>query len=82
MKCAKMSTVRINILVIAAFIALICVGILILIGALLLGGNEKVEKAEFIVGALVGLLSSGITGLAGLGTTLINETTNPKNGSD
>lgn len=66
---AEFTRVRINILVIALFIALVCAGILIVIAlAILKGGNN-----QFVIGALIGLLGSGITGLAGLGTTLLTE---------
>ena len=31
------------------------------------------ETSQFVIGALIGLLPTGITGLVGLGTTLLNE---------
>ena len=64
------STVRINILVIAFLIAAVCGGILVTIVMTVKSGGEN---NQFIVGALIGLLGSGITGLAGLGTTLLTE---------
>lgn len=64
------STVRINILVIALLIAAVCFGILVTIVLTVRAGGEN---NQFIVGALIGLLGSGITGLAGLGTTLLTE---------
>ena len=65
----KFLPVRINILVIAFLIALVCVGILILICIAM----PKASENQFVIGALIGLLSSGLTGLAGLGTTLISD---------
>ena len=66
----KFSTVRVNILVIAILIAAVCGGILVTIVVTVKSGGEN---NQFIIGALIGLLGSGITGLAGLGTTLLSE---------
>ena len=66
----KFTTIRINILVIAFLIAAVCFGILVTIVMTVRAGAEG---NQFIVGALIGLLGSGITGLAGLGTTLLTE---------
>ena len=37
------------------------------------GDNIRKGDQQFIIGALIGLLPTGITGLVGLGTTLLNE---------
>ena len=42
----------------------------------------KESQSQFVIGALVGLLGSGLTGLAGLGTTLMNEGTPVPSGSN
>ena len=55
---------------IAFLIAAVCGGILVTIVMTVKSGGEN---NQFIVGALIGLLGSGITGLAGLGTTLLTE---------
>ena len=63
---------RPNIIIIAFFVFLVCGGICVLIWkSLALDPDDK-----FVVGALIGLLGSGITGLAGLGTTLVSENQN------
>ena len=64
--------IRPNILFIASFIFFVCVGICVLIYAAM--GMDS--DTDFVIGALIGLLSSGITGLAGLGTTLMSESQN------
>ena len=66
----KFTPIRINILVIAFLIAAVCFGILVTIVMTVRAGGEG---NQFIIGALIGLLGSGITGLAGLGTTLLTE---------
>ena len=63
------SQVRVNILVIATWIFMVCIGICFLIGKAIGATGDQ----QFVVGALIGLLGSGITGLAGLGTTLVTE---------
>ena len=63
------SQVRVNILLIATWIFLVCMGICLLIGKAIASTGDQ----QFVVGALIGLLGSRITGLAGLGTTLVTE---------
>ena len=70
----EMTPLRINILAIAFLIALVCLGIIILLGREL--GNPNAN--DFVLGALIGLLGTGLTGLAGLGTTLINDVKSEK----
>ena len=70
----KTTPVRLNILIIAFFIALICLGIIILLWRELSNPNAN----EFVLGAMIGLLGTGLTGLAGLGTTLISDGTSDK----
>ena len=66
----KVTPLRLNILIVAAFIAAICGGIIYLICIAL---RQSDDGNQFIMGALVGLLGAGLTGLAGLGTTLVND---------
>ena len=47
--------------------------IFIILKALTMEASDASTSA-FIIGALIGLLGSGITGLASLGTTLLNDT--------
>ncbi|MYC31361.1 MAG: hypothetical protein F4X65_14950 [Chloroflexi bacterium] len=60
---------RWNLIIIALLIAALNFGIIFLTHAAITGKNEN----QFIIGALIGLLPTGITALAGLGTTLMNE---------
>ena len=60
---------RWNLLIIASLIALLNGGIIFLTFAAISKGGSN----QFIIGALIGLLPTGITGLVGLGTTLLNE---------
>lgn len=60
---------RINLVAIALFIYLIYGGIVLLIYQVL----PQAANNQLVVGALIGLLRVGHTGLAGLGTTLVNE---------
>ncbi len=62
-----------NIIVIASFIFFVCVGICVLIFAAI---RMEDSDTDFVIGALIGLLGSGITGLAGLGTTLVSDNQN------
>ena len=65
---------RWSLLIIAGLIALLNGGIIWLTYTALtqsVGGNN-----QFVIGALIGLLPTGITGLVGLGTTLLNERSN------
>ena len=78
MRCPGVSfaEVRPNILIIAGLIFGICIGIVVLIAIAILNtagdGNDNSTTA-FVIGALIGLLGAGLTGLAGLGTTLVTE---------
>ena len=80
----KFAEIRPNILIIAGLIFLVCMGIVALIGIAIL--NATTGKAgdssttAFVIGALIGLLGAGLTGLAGLGTTLVTE--KPSNDQD
>ena len=65
----KMTPIRVNLLAIAGLIALICFGLIcVLIRAL-----DSPDNNSFIIGAIIGLIGGGITGLASLGTTLLND---------
>ena len=64
-----LTPVRLNLLIIALLIAVLNAGILFLCYIAITGE----EVSEFVVGALLGLLPTGITGLVSLGTTLLNE---------
>lgn len=55
--------------IIAAMIALLN-GAVIYLCYLAIHQNDQ---SEFIIGALIGLIPTGITGLVGLGTILLNE---------
>ncbi len=68
----KFHPIRLNILLISAFVWIVCLGIITLIGIAVTRGTGD-DNNQFVIGALVGLLGSGITALAGLGTTLLNE---------
>ena len=61
--------IRWNLMIIATMIAALSGGIIFLTYAAITQGGEN----QFITGALIGLLPTGITGLVGLGTTLLNE---------
>ena len=68
---SRFSPIRLNLLIIAALIAALNVGIIVLTYIAITAENAK--DNQFIIGALIGLLPTGITGLVGLGTTLLNE---------
>ena len=68
-KRSRFTPIRLNLIVIAALIALLNAGIMYLAYVAI----TQEDVSEFIVGALIGLLPVGITGLVGLGTTLLNE---------
>ena len=61
--------IRANLLIIALLIAILNGGIIYL--ACVAITSEGVS--DFVAGALIGLLPVGITALAGLGTTLLND---------
>ena len=61
--------VRVNLLVIVILIAVLNGGIIYLVWWAITSD----EVSDFVAGALVGLLPVGITALAGLGTTLMND---------
>ena len=74
----EVATLRPNLLIIAGLIAFLSSGIVVLIAITVTSSPESVAGKEaadnnFIVGALIGLLGSGLTGLSALGTTLANE---------
>ena len=62
--------IRWNLIVIAALIAALSGSITFLTYTAI---QTKGDNNQFIVGALIGLLPTGIAALAGLGTTLMNE---------
>lgn len=65
----KMTPIRVNLLIIAGLIAAICIALIfVLIKAL-----DSPDNNSFIIGAIIGLIGGGITGLASLGTTLLND---------
>ena len=64
-----MTPVRFNLLVIAILIAVLNGGILYL--CYVAFTSDKVS--DFVAGVVVGLIPTGITGLVGLGTTLLND---------
>ena len=61
--------IRVNLLIIAFLIAVLNGGIMYLAYVAI----TSREVSDFVAGALVGLLPVGITALAGLGTTLLND---------
>ena len=65
----RMTPIRVNLLIIAFLIAVLNGGIIYLASVAIT--SEGVS--DFVAGALVGLLPVGITALAGLGTTLLND---------
>ena len=69
----EMTPFRLNLIVIASFITVICVGILLLIGRAVTTLSGDSSTGAFVTGALIGFLGSGITGLTSLGTTLLND---------
>lgn len=64
-----LTPVRVNLLVIAALIAVLNGGIMYLVYHAITSQGIS----EFVTGALVGLLPVGITALSSLGTTLMND---------
>ena len=64
-----LTPVRLNLLIIALMITALNLGIMFLCYKAITGK----DVSEFVIGALIGLLPTGITGLVGLGTTLLNE---------
>ena len=75
-----MTPIRLNLLLIAGGILFIAIGILNLIPEIL---KLKMDDGPLIIGTLLGLLGSCITGLSGLGTTLMNDRAgNKKNRND
>ena len=61
---------RVSLLAIAVLIALICFGIIALLWITIDGKSSVIADYGFIIGALIGVLAAGITGLVGLGTSL------------
>ena len=66
----EMTPIRLNLLLIAAGILAIAIGILKLIPVIL---EMDSRDGPLIIGTLIGLLGGCITGLSGLGTTLMND---------
>ena len=60
---------RWNLIIISALIAAINGGIIFLTAKAM----TQDDGNQFIIGALIGLLPTGIIGLVGLGTTLLND---------
>ena len=63
--------IRMNLMIIAVLIAALNGGIICLAYTAITGPGAG--SNQFIIGALIGLLPTGITGLVGLGMTLLNE---------
>ena len=76
-----MTPFRLNLIIIAAFIAGISGGIIFLISKAMTSLGDDSSTGAFMIGALIGLLGSGITGLASLGTTLLTDSKSNKNDS-
>ena len=66
---ARFTPIRVNVLIIAILIALLNGGLIYLAWVAI----TNKEVSQFVAGALVGLLPVGITALAALGTTLLND---------
>ena len=65
----RLTAIRLNILVIALLITCITFGLI----AVLWKALGQPGDNSFIIGALIGLVGGGITGLVSLGTTLLND---------
>ena len=65
----RLTPIRVNLLIIASLIAVLNGGIIYLAYIAI----TSQEVSDFVAGALVGLLPVGITALAALGTTLLND---------
>ena len=63
--------IRVNLIIIAVLIAALNGGIIYLAYTAITGPSAG--SNQVIIGALIGLLPTGITGLVGLGMTLLNE---------
>ena len=75
-----MTPFRLNLIIIAGFITGVSAGIIVLIGMSISTLSGDSSTGAFVIGALIGLLGSGITGLTSLGTTLLNDSkSNSKN---
>ena len=68
-KRRRLTPIRVNLLIIAFLIAVLNGGIMYLAYKAITSPGVS----DFVAGALVGLLPVGITALAGLGTTLLND---------
>ena len=77
-----MTPFRLNLIIIAGFIAGISGGIIFLISKAMMSINDDSSTGAFIIGALIGLLGSGITGLTSLGTTLLNDSKSNRQNAD
>ena len=69
-KRSNIYPVRVSLLVIAVLIAVICFGIIALLWITVDNNSSVIAEYGFIVGALIGVLAAGITGLVGLGASL------------
>ena len=69
-KSSNIYPVRVSLLVIAVLIAVICFGIIALLWITVDNNSSVIAEYGFIVGALIGVLAAGITGLVGLGASL------------
>ncbi len=69
-KRSNIFPVRVSLLTIAVLIALICFGIIALLWITIDNSSSVIAEYGFIVGALIGVLAAGITGLVGLGASL------------
>ena len=69
-KRSNIYPVRVSLLVIAVLIAVVCFGIIALLWITVDNNSSVIAEYGFIVGALIGVLAAGITGLVGLGASL------------
>ena len=69
-KRSNIYPVRVSLLVIAVLIAVVCFGIIALLWITIDNSSSVIAEYGFIVGALIGVLAAGITGLVGLGASL------------
>ncbi len=69
----KVLPFRANILLIAGCIFALGLAISALIFKAIMSDGGSANDNQFVIGALIGLLGSAITGLAGLGTTLVSD---------
>ena len=70
---------RPNILTIATFLFLLVVGILVILGVVLWKGKTG---NDFVTGALIGLLGTGLTALTSLGNNILEKDNSPNKRDD